>query len=318
MAGFANGVNDVGLVPAYVSMEKLATSMFPTLRQWYENSLHFWLITTPAIYLYLAANESRKTVRGTKALKAKDRVTVVFCPFIDRHMQKWSSSKKSTLLRDAPSPLPYTNQKNAWVDATVYRHWWIQTFLRTVRARTDEPVALVMDNFSGHDTECVDSTGQVELFLAFLSFRFAIFCYKVNVFFFPPNSTSVHQPHDQGIISVVKVDYKKRMLTNFIDVYDNIEQLNQLASQAKKGRKGLNVPATILDATNILKEAWDNVSASTILGCWRHSQCLSHLPERISSESRPIPCNQAKCSSRHMRRACKSCRYRFFPNSYYQ
>ena len=190
MAGFANGVNDVGLVPAYVSMEKLATSMFPTLRQWYENSLHFWLITTPAIYLYLAANESRKTVRGTKALKAKDRVTVVFCPFIDRHMQKWSSSKKSTLLRDAPSPLPYTNQKNAWVDATVYRHWWIQTFLRTVRARTDEPVALVMDNFSGHDTECVDSTGQVELFLAFLSFRFVIFCYKVNVFFFPPNSTS--------------------------------------------------------------------------------------------------------------------------------
>ena len=287
-------------------------------RHWYENSLHFWLITTPAIYLYLAANKSRKTVRGTKALKAKDRVTVVFCPFIDRHMQKWSSSKKSTLLRDAPSPLPYTNQKNAWVDATVYRHWWIQTFLRTVRARTDEPVALLMDNFSGHDTECVDSTGQVELFLAFLSFRFAIFCYKVNVFFFPPNSTSVHQPHDQGIISVVKVHYKKRMLTNFIDVYDNIEQLNQLASQAKKGRKGLNVPATILDATNILKEAWDNVSASTILGCWRHSQCLSHLPERISSESRPTPCNQAKCSSRHMRRACKSCRYRFFPNSYYQ
>ena len=98
MAGFANGVNDVGLVPAYVSMEKLATSMFPTLRRWYENSLHFWLITTPAIYLYLAANESRKTVRGTKALKAKDRVTVVFCPFIDRHVQNWSSSKKSTLL----------------------------------------------------------------------------------------------------------------------------------------------------------------------------------------------------------------------------
>ena len=79
------------------------------------------------------------------------------------------------------------------------------------------------------------------------------------------------------------------MLTNFIDVYDNIEQLNQLASQAKKGRKGLNVPATILDATNILKEAWDNVPASTILGCLRHSQCLSHLPERMSSESRPTP-----------------------------
>ncbi len=28
---------------------------------------------------YLAYNESRKTVRGTKALKAKDRVTLVLC-----------------------------------------------------------------------------------------------------------------------------------------------------------------------------------------------------------------------------------------------
>ena len=32
-----------------------------------------------------------------------------------------------------------------------------------VRAWTDEPVALVMDNFSGHDVNCVDPTGQVKL-----------------------------------------------------------------------------------------------------------------------------------------------------------
>lgn len=81
------------------------------------------------------------------------------------------------------------------------------------------------------------------------------------------------------------------MRSKFIDAYDNIEKLQQLASQAKKGRKGLNVGcyATILDAAVILKESWDNLPASAILGCSRHVQCLSHLPDRSSSESRPTP-----------------------------
>ena len=99
----------------------------------------------------------------------------------------------------------------------------------------------------------------------------------------------MHQPLDQGIISVIKTDYKKRMLSNFIDAYDNIEKLQELASQAKKGRKGLAVgcPATILDAAVLLKHSWDNLPASTILGCWCHSKCLSHLPDRLSNEVRP-------------------------------
>jgi hypothetical protein len=41
-----------------------------------------------------------------------------------------------------------------------------------VRAWTDEPVALVMDNFSGHDVNCVDATGQVKL-------HFSLFMHSV-------------------------------------------------------------------------------------------------------------------------------------------
>ena len=32
-------------------------------------------------------------------------------------------------------------------------------FLPAVRAWTSEPVALLMDNFSGHDDQCVDTDG---------------------------------------------------------------------------------------------------------------------------------------------------------------
>lgn len=86
------------------------------------------------------------------------------------------------------------------------------------------------------------------------------------------------------------MDYKKRMLSKFVEVYDDrIDQLEQLASQAKKGRKGLNVgcPAHILDAGIIIKQCWENLAPSSILGCWRHAKCLSHLPSPESNESRP-------------------------------
>ncbi|KZR98898.1 Uncharacterized protein APZ42_005468, partial [Daphnia magna] len=111
----------------------------------------------------------------------------------------------------------------------------------------------------------------------------------VSVFFFPPNSTSVHQPLDQGIISAVKIDYKKRMLSKFIEAYDDIERIQQLASTIKKGRKGLSVgcPATILDAGQIIRQSWDNLSESVILNCWRHSKCLLHLSETSTPEARP-------------------------------
>nr|CAH0108968.1 unnamed protein product [Daphnia galeata] len=208
---------------------------------------------------YLAYNESRKTVRGTKSLKAKDRVTLVLCVNVES------------------LTVPYIHQKNAWVDSAIYRHWWENIFLPAVRAWTDEPVALVMDNFSGHDVNCVDPTGQV------------------SIFFFPPNSTSVHQPLDQGIISAVKINYKMLMLSKFIEAYEDIEHMQQLASQAKKGRKGLNLgcPANILDAGQIIRQSWDNLSASTILNCWRHSKCLSHLPQPSTPEPRPANYKQA-------------------------
>ena len=66
----------------------------------------------------------------------------------------------------------------------------------------------------------------------------------------------MHQPLDQGIISTLKADYKKRMLTKFIKARDNIEELTRQAEKAKKGRKGLEfgMPATVLDAAELLYE----------------------------------------------------------------
>ena len=59
-------------------------------------------------------------------------------------------------------------------------------FLTQICDWTTQPVALLLDGFSGHDDGCVDSLGQVTL-------------YK-----FPPNITGMFQPLDQGIIAALK------------------------------------------------------------------------------------------------------------------
>ena len=156
--------------------------------------------------------ENNRTARGTKALKAKDRLTILLCvnatgtckipPLIV------GCSKTPHCFRDSPSPLPYTHQANSWVNTAVYRHWWDTVFIPAVRSFTKEPVALLMDNFSGHDKTYTDPTGQV------------------SIHFFPPNSTSIHQPLDQGIISILKTQYKKILLSRTMEAYDNIENFN--------------------------------------------------------------------------------------------
>lgn len=76
------------------------------------------------------------------------------------------------------------------------------------------------------------------------------------MFFFPPNSTSIHQPLDQGIISTIKVGYKMKMLTKLITARDKIEQRAEALARAKRGRKGLKFghPATVRDASKIMRK----------------------------------------------------------------
>ncbi|KAI9562483.1 hypothetical protein GHT06_009919 [Daphnia sinensis] len=120
---------------------------------------------------YLAYNESRKTVRGTKALKAKDRVTLVLCVNVDGTCKIdpliVGTAAKPHCFRDSPCPVHYIHQK----------------MLGLIRLSTG-----------------TDPTGQV------------------SIFFVPPNSTSL-------------------VLTKFIEAYEDIERIQQLASQVKIGRK---------------------------------------------------------------------------------
>ena len=75
------------------------------------------------------------------------------------------TAKNPHCFRDGQPPLPYFQQKSAWVDKGIYKKWWNEILLPAVRQWTKEPVALIMDSFSGHDADCIDPCGQVKIII---------------------------------------------------------------------------------------------------------------------------------------------------------
>ena len=100
-------------------------------------------------------------------MTAKDRVTIVCCANVTGTCKIdpliVGKSAKPRCFRDISPPLPYVSQHSSWLDRTVYAHWWTKIFLPSIRKFTTEPVALLMDNCSGHDLSQVDPLGHVKV-----------------------------------------------------------------------------------------------------------------------------------------------------------
>lgn len=118
------------------------------------------------------------------------------------------------------------------MDRSLFKVWFEEIFLTAIRKWTEEPVALLLDNCSGHDPNICDPLGQVE------------------VLYFPPNVTSVYQPLDQGIIASQKALYRKFLLTKLVEATELSDELAEEARLAKRGGKGLcyGCALTALDA----------------------------------------------------------------------
>lgn len=127
---------------------------------------------------YLSQRENRKTTRGTKAMKFKDRLSAYMCANADGSVKVPMSiigkAKNPRCFKGTDCPLKYFSQTNAWSDSATFLKWWQQVFLPFIRRTTHLPVLLLMDGCSSH-ADLVDDRGQV------------------TVMTFPPNCTSVHQ-----------------------------------------------------------------------------------------------------------------------------
>ena len=106
--------------------------------------------------------------------------------------------------------------------------------------------AMILDNFSGHE---------VDLALD-----------HVKLLFLPPNTTSVSQPMDQGIIKNVKDLYKKMLVEHY------------WAESGSGSFKQIN----LLQGIRFLKKARDDVKPRTIFNCFK--KCFADVHTHVNEE----------------------------------
>nr|XP_047142836.1 tigger transposable element-derived protein 4-like [Hydra vulgaris] len=127
-------------------------------------------------------------------------------------------------------PCTYKNQLKSWMTGDLFTEWVMK--LDSFFCAQDRKVALLVDNCSAHPH------------IEGLS--------NINLIFFPPNTTSVLQPMDQGVIRSLKAHYRHKIVRLCIKAVDNNELMPKIS---------------ILQAMKDLVSSWNAVSKETVINC---------------------------------------------------
>ena len=149
------------------------------------------------------------------------------------------------------------------MDTSTFMRWFDDIFYPEVTRRTGRPVLLFLDNAPGHSSEFVRNNFTVK--------------------FFQPNVTSWKQTMDMGIIAALRKRYKYILLKEIIGFHDfQTESKKQRADGYRRMRQGdagvfYGKPATLLDAANFIKEAWDAIAPNTLMDCFLKADIIVSL-----------------------------------------
>ena len=198
-------------------------------------------------------NRTLATYRQSGGKKSKNRYTVGCTTNADgsdeydlwvigQSKRPRSFKKKDTRLFG----IKYRYNDSKWMTTQIMVEYleWLNLKLKS----QNRHVLLLMDNFSAH-------TGAVE----YLGGKNALS--HVEIEWLPPNTTSVWQPLDQGIIASFKLQYRKMWVAYMIKQFDNDK--NPLKT------------VTLLHSIRWAVQAWRHyIKSSTIKRCWLKSTCI--------------------------------------------
>jgi len=185
--------------------------------------------------------EKTLITRNKKAIglkKSKDRITILFGtsllgeklePLIigSRKNPRGFNHVKIDLLN-----LHYDFNENSWMTKIIFRNYL--TKLNSKMAADQRKIIIFLDNFSGHK---IDNFSNIELY------------------FLPPNTTSLIQPMDQGIINIFKIYYRKSFL-NYI-ISNGPAQIRHEIKTFK-----------LMNAIELISLAWNKIEISSIEHCF--------------------------------------------------
>ena len=198
---------------------------------------------------YFATSNNNNQPSGAKV--PKERITALVCA-------NMSGTEKLPILaigkfnkprcfpRDQSRlPVIYRHSKNSWMTGYIFTQW-LQNWDRSLRAK-GRKILLILDNCTAHPPN-------VELT-------------NIEMVFLPPNTTSLIQPMDQGIIKNLKGHYRAKLSSRLISELDN-----DSSRQMKDVVKTVN----LLDALYLVSEAWSDVKKETVANCFRHSRFIKN------------------------------------------
>lgn len=195
---------------------------------------------------YIAKTE--KKACGFKA--SKDRITLLFCsnasgdrmlkPLLVNRFYRPRALKGKNLNH---LPVHWMANTKAWVTTALFTEWFNNCFLPEVKIYMEQKalefkVLLILDNAPGH------------LHLEHNN---------VKIVFLPPNTTSIIQPLDQGIISTFKKYYIR---STYRDILDKIENESSTLTEIWK-------KFTILECINHIASAIIELRPHTLNACWK-------------------------------------------------
>lgn len=133
--------------------------------------------------------------------------------------------------------------KKAWMTAAIFEDWFqnclvqeVETYL--AKKNLHFKIVLLLDNTPGHSSRNITFNHP-----------------SVKVMFLPPNTTSILQPMDCGVIRSFNSHYTRHVYDRAIKGIDSSVTLIMLDSW-----KAYN----IRDGIEVIKEAWDCVTTTTL------------------------------------------------------
>jgi len=178
---------------------------------------------------------------------AKNRVTLLLGCNMDRSEKleplTIGKSKNLRCFKNVKRlPVDYQANRNAWKTSEIWSEW-----LKKVddeMRRQKRHIMMLCDNCAAHSDD--------------------VRLTNVKLVFMPPNTTSLIQPMDQGIIANFKRLYRSLVLRQLMTAIDkDIESSMRVAE--------LTMKLTLLDSLHMAKEAWGRITTETIVNCYRRT-----------------------------------------------
>ncbi|XP_030069561.1 tigger transposable element-derived protein 4-like [Microcaecilia unicolor] len=186
------------------------------------------------------------TPTGSKA--SKERLTILLCCNMDGGEKLEplviGKSKQPRCFKNVKRlPVSYRANANSWMTWDLWKQW-LKDLNTRMRAQK-RPILLLCDNSAAHNAP------------ARLS--------HVKLVFLPPNTTSLIQPLDQGIIANFKAHYRALLLRRLMGLMDGQTGDNKRAIELARS-------LSLLDSLHLQKEAWNRVTQATIIKCYRRAR----------------------------------------------